>query len=71
MLQAIKYSKGQLEILDQLQLPFIETFIPIRSTEDGWHAIKDMKVRGGTGDRYRCNACTRLRADLGRGIWQG
>ncbi|KAJ5343509.1 Initiation factor 2B alpha/beta/delta [Penicillium brevicompactum] len=46
MLQAIKYSKGQLEILDQLQLPFIETFIPIRSTEDGWHAIKDMKVRG-------------------------
>ncbi|CAG8140944.1 unnamed protein product [Penicillium olsonii] len=46
MLQAIKYSKGKLEILDQLQLPFIEIFIPIRSTEDGWYAIKDMKVRG-------------------------
>ncbi|CAG8011317.1 unnamed protein product [Penicillium salamii] len=46
MLQAIKYDKGNLEILDQLQLPFIEIFIPIRSTEDGWHAIKDMKVRG-------------------------
>ncbi|KAJ5582725.1 Initiation factor 2B alpha/beta/delta [Penicillium sp. DV-2018c] len=46
MLQAIKYSKGNLEILDQLQLPFVETFIPIRTTEDGWHAIKDMKVRG-------------------------
>ncbi|CAG7961696.1 unnamed protein product [Penicillium salamii] len=46
MLQAIKYNKGNLEILDQLQLPFIEIFIPIRSTEDGWHAIKDMKVRG-------------------------
>jgi methylthioribose-1-phosphate isomerase len=46
MLQAIKYSKGDLEILDQLQLPFVETFIPIRTTEDGWHAIKDMKVRG-------------------------
>jgi len=46
MLQAIKYSKGDLEILDQLQLPFVETYIPIRTTEDGWHAIKDMKVRG-------------------------
>lgn len=46
MLQAIKYSQGQLEILDQLQLPFVEEYIPIRSAEDGWHAIKDMKVRG-------------------------
>lgn len=46
MLQAIKYAQGHLEILDQLQLPFVETFIPIQSVEDGWHAIKDMKVRG-------------------------
>ncbi|KAJ5184573.1 Initiation factor 2B alpha/beta/delta [Penicillium cf. griseofulvum] len=46
MLQAIKFSKGNLEILDQLQLPFVEKYIPIRTTEDGWHAIKDMKVRG-------------------------
>ncbi|KAJ5961092.1 Initiation factor 2B alpha/beta/delta [Penicillium vulpinum] len=46
MLQAIKFSKGNLEILDQLQLPFVEEYIPIRTTEDGWHAIKDMKVRG-------------------------
>lgn len=46
MLQAIRYEKGQLEIIDQLQLPFVEKYIPIRSAEDGWHAIKDMKVRG-------------------------
>jgi methylthioribose-1-phosphate isomerase len=46
MLQAIKFNKGNLEILDQLQLPFVEEYIPIRTTEDGWHAIKDMKVRG-------------------------
>lgn len=46
MLQAIKYSQGHLEILDQLQLPFVETYVTIRSAEDGWHAIKDMKVRG-------------------------
>lgn len=46
MLQAIKYSQGQLEILDQLQLPFIEKYLPIRTAEDGWHVIRDMKVRG-------------------------
>lgn len=46
MLHAIKYENGQLEILDQLQLPFVETYIPIRSAEDGWRAIKEMKVRG-------------------------
>lgn len=46
MLQAIEYGEGQLEILDQLQLPFVEKYIPIRTAEDGWHAIKDMKVRG-------------------------
>jgi methylthioribose-1-phosphate isomerase len=46
MLQAIKYSQGHLEILDQLQLPFVEKYIPIQTAEDGWNAIKDMKVRG-------------------------
>lgn len=46
MLQAIKYSQGQLETLDQLQLPFVEKYIPIRTAEDGWHVIREMKVRG-------------------------
>lgn len=46
MLQAIKYSKGQLEILDQLQLPYVENYIAIQTAEDGWNAIKEMKVRG-------------------------
>jgi methylthioribose-1-phosphate isomerase len=46
MLQAIKYSQGHLEILDQLQLPFVEKYIPILTAEDGWNAIRDMKVRG-------------------------
>ncbi|KAJ5172274.1 Initiation factor 2B alpha/beta/delta [Penicillium capsulatum] len=46
MLQAIKYHRGQLETLDQLQLPFVEKYIPIRTAEDGWHVIRDMKVRG-------------------------
>jgi methylthioribose-1-phosphate isomerase len=46
MLQAIKYNKGDLEILDQLRLPFVQKYIPIQTAEDGWHAIKDMQVRG-------------------------
>ncbi|OQE14235.1 hypothetical protein PENSTE_c037G05373 [Penicillium steckii] len=46
MLQAIKYDQGHLEILDQLQLPFVEKYIPIQNCEDGWEAIKSMKVRG-------------------------
>lgn len=46
MLQAIKYNQGHLEILDQLQLPFVEKYIPIQNCEDGWEAIKSMKVRG-------------------------
>ncbi|CAI7638591.1 unnamed protein product [Penicillium pancosmium] len=46
MLQAIRYNQGNLEILDQLQLPFVEKYIPIQNSEDGWEAIKSMKVRG-------------------------
>jgi methylthioribose-1-phosphate isomerase len=45
-LQAIKYTDNQLQILDQLQLPFVEKYIPIQSAQDGWHAIKEMRVRG-------------------------
>lgn len=46
MLQAIEYSGGNLTILDQLQLPYAEEYITIRTTEEAWHAIRDMRVRG-------------------------
>jgi len=45
-LQAIKYDCGHLAILDQLELPFHSKYVPITSTEEAWHAIKDMRVRG-------------------------
>lgn len=45
-LQAIKYTDGNLTIIDQIQLPFVEEYIPIRTAEEGWHAIKEMRVRG-------------------------
>ncbi|XP_014561586.1 hypothetical protein COCVIDRAFT_86317 [Bipolaris victoriae FI3] len=46
VLQAIKYSRGQLEILDQLKLPHAEEYDHIYSSTDAWHAVKDMRTRG-------------------------
>lgn len=45
-LQAIKYRRGKLEILDQLKLPHQEIYLEITSPEDAWNAIKLMQVRG-------------------------
>lgn len=46
-LEAIKYGpRGHLEILNQLLLPLGHSYETISSVEDGWHAIKEMKVRG-------------------------
>ena len=42
--EAIKYENGKLHILNQLLLPKETVFEEIRNAEDGWHAIKEMKV---------------------------
>ena len=46
VLQAIKYSRGKLEILDQLRLPHEEVIINIHTVQDAWDAIHSMQVRG-------------------------
>lgn len=46
VLQAIRYKRGELQILDQLKLPYQEDFIDISSPEEAWDAIKKMQVRG-------------------------
>jgi methylthioribose-1-phosphate isomerase len=46
VLEAIKYTRGSLQILDQLKLPYTTHFDPIYSTTDAWHAIQEMRVRG-------------------------
>ncbi|KAL8679660.1 MAG: hypothetical protein Q9186_004071 [Xanthomendoza sp. 1 TL-2023] len=46
VLQAIKYSRVKLEILDQLRLPHEKVYNEIKSLEDAWIAIKSMQVRG-------------------------
>ena len=46
VLEAIKYQRGNLEILDQLRLPHVEVYDKVESSKDAWHAIKEMRVRG-------------------------
>ena len=44
-LEAIRYRSGSLQILNQLLLPHETVFEEIRSVQDGYEAIKSMKVR--------------------------
>jgi methylthioribose-1-phosphate isomerase len=46
VLQAIKYTRGSLEILDQLKLPHQSEYDHIYSSTDAWHAIREMRTRG-------------------------
>ncbi|KAF5092958.1 hypothetical protein D0Z03_002620 [Geotrichum reessii] len=47
-LQAIKYNTENktLDILDQLSLPHISQYVPVKNVDDGFDAIKTMTVRG-------------------------
>ncbi len=46
VLEAIKYQRGSLKILDQLKLPHKLTYVELFTCEDAWHAIQSMRVRG-------------------------
>ncbi|KAL1916886.1 uncharacterized protein VTP21DRAFT_5083 [Calcarisporiella thermophila] len=45
-LEAIRYTRGNLQILNQLLLPHKTVFEPVLGVEDGHACIKSMKVRG-------------------------
>lgn len=45
-LQAIKYKRGELYILDQLLLPYQTKYELVKDSNDGHRVIKSMKVRG-------------------------
>lgn len=45
-LQSIRYSRGRLQLLDQRKLPHDSVYIDIQDSTAGWHAIRDMVVRG-------------------------
>jgi len=44
VLEAIKYQRGELKILNQLLLPHESKYEAIKSVDDGWNAIRQMKV---------------------------
>lgn len=45
-LLAIRYTRGQLELLDQRLLPLESVFIPVRTPTEAFDAIRAMVVRG-------------------------
>lgn len=45
-LQSIRYTPGQLEILDQLLLPVQSKYVNVKGVEDGWRVINKMQVSG-------------------------
>lgn len=52
VLEALRYRRGSLQILDQLQLPQRSCYEAIRGVRDGQAAIRDMRVRLAT-----CSPC--------------
>lgn len=45
-LQAIRYSSGKLEVLDQLQLPHQFHYDEVSTRQQAFACIRDMRVRG-------------------------
>ncbi|KJE93735.1 translation initiation factor eif-2b [Capsaspora owczarzaki ATCC 30864] len=45
-LEAIRYTRGSLDILDQLQLPAQTVYVSIPDSRAAWTAIRSMQVRG-------------------------
>jgi len=45
-LQAIKYERGKLEVLDQLKLPHEFVYDDVSTCEEAFDSIKSMRVRG-------------------------
>jgi methylthioribose-1-phosphate isomerase len=43
---ACRYKRGELQLLDQLKLPFEFEYIPVTNCEESWKAIRAMNVRG-------------------------
>lgn len=45
-LQAIKYTRGRLDVLDQLRLPHEHHYDEVSNCEEAFDCIKAMRVRG-------------------------
>jgi methylthioribose-1-phosphate isomerase len=49
-LEAIKYERGKLEVLDQLRLPHGFAYDGVSTCEEAFDCIKAMRVRGTYGN---------------------
>ena len=45
-LQALRYERGKLELLDQRLLPLESTYVQVSTPQDAFDAIRSMVVRG-------------------------
>ena len=45
-LEAIQYSRGELQLLDQRRLPLAAEYLQVATVEEAWKAIREMVVRG-------------------------
>jgi methylthioribose-1-phosphate isomerase len=45
-LQAIKYERGELKVLDQLRLPHEFAYDDVTTCEEAFACIREMRVRG-------------------------
>lgn len=45
-LQAIRYTRGQLLVLDQLRLPHEHHYDEVKTSEEAFDSIRSMRVRG-------------------------
>jgi methylthioribose-1-phosphate isomerase len=45
-LESIRYRNGKLDLLEQRKLPLVSEYEEVNNAEDGWEAIRSMKVRG-------------------------
>lgn len=45
-LKSMRYSRGSLEVLDQLKVPQVKEYIPVPDSAAAWAVVKSMQVRG-------------------------
>ena len=43
-LEAIRYKRGELSILDQLKLPISSEYEEVKNVQDAWRVTREMKV---------------------------
>jgi len=45
-LESVRYSRGSLEVLDQLLVPHQKAYVPVADADGAWQTIRTMQVRG-------------------------